>query len=108
MSFADLAKLHASGIVLGAVGEEVEYFAYPSGAWRSLWAVVTRDPVDEFGAALSNHIRVLISKADLPAVNIQKDRVRLAVVNVGDERKEYAVVRALSSYLGYYWLECMQ
>lgn len=107
MSFADFAKLHATGIAEGPAGEEIQYLPYPAGAWQSLHAVVTRDPVDDFGNALSNVIRVFISKAVLAAVWVQKDRVRLAVAS-GDTPREFGVSRIISSNLGNWFLEARQ
>lgn len=108
MSFADLAKLHASAIAEGPTGEEIEYLPYPSAAWQSLWACVTRDPADEFGNGLANRIRVFISRADLAAVTVQKDRVRLAAA-VGELPSEFGVSQIITGrHPGHWWLECVK
>lgn len=106
MAFSDVAKTHADYVAVHAVGEAVEWLSHPSQAWTAINAVVTRDPVDEYGNGLRSTIRVLISKTDVASITLQRDRIRLAQTTPGQAQPEYAVIEKLGEGPGSWWLEC--
>jgi hypothetical protein len=106
MAFTDFAKLNASFVSGHAVGEQIDFRAWPGTLWITIAAVVNRQPVDELGQFLRNTVLVFISKALVDAVVPTKDVLRLTVDKRPGEQSPTYLVKSSREQPGHWVLTC--
>jgi len=106
MDFDSCATRHATYLSGHALGESIEYRAWPGTTWQTFSAMVDRQPVDEVGQFLRNALMVRVSKDFVAEVVITKDEVRLTKDKRTHQEVPSYVVKSASEFPGYWLLHC--